>query len=95
MNVPVAVDVPEPWTGAARRVLVTGCAGFLGSTLVDTLLAHGHEVVGLDVFSDYYDPAMKRENLAAAAGHERFRLVEADMNEIGRASCRERVCHRV
>lgn len=79
---PVAVDVPEAWRAAPRRVLVTGCAGFLGSTLVDTLLAHGHDVVGVDVFSDYYDPALKRENIAGAVGHANFRLVESDLNDL-------------
>ncbi len=78
----VDVDVPEAWARGSRRVLVTGCAGFLGSTLVDTLLAHGHDVVGVDVFSDYYDPALKRENVVAASESDRFRLVEADMNDV-------------
>jgi len=78
----VAVDVPEAWQGEARRVLVTGCAGFLGSTLVDTLLDGGHDVVGIDVFSDYYDPALKRENIASALGRDGFRLVEADINTL-------------
>ena len=96
MSAPVEVDVPVPWTGPSRRVLVTGCAGFLGSTLVDTLLARGHDVVGIDVFSDYYDPALKRENIAGALGHDRFRLVEADMNEVdlaGLVDDREIVFH--
>ena len=78
----VDVDVPEAWARGSRRVLVTGCAGFLGSTLVDTLLACGHDVVGVDVFSDYYDPALKRENVAAASKSDRFRLVEADINDV-------------
>ena len=44
------------------RYAVTGAAGFIGSHLAETLVAAGHEVVGLDSFSDYYDPALKEEN---------------------------------
>ena len=44
------------------RYLVTGAAGFIGSHLAEALLAAGHEVAGLDAFTDYYDPALKEEN---------------------------------
>lgn len=44
------------------RYLVTGAAGFIGSHLAETLQEHGHDVVGLDCFTDYYDPALKEEN---------------------------------
>jgi len=44
------------------RYLVTGAAGFIGSHLAEALVAAGHEVVGIDAFTDYYDPARKREN---------------------------------
>jgi UDP-glucose 4-epimerase len=56
------------------RTLVTGAAGFIGSTLVDRLLADGHDVVGLDDLS-----SGKRENLHDAEANSRFGFVEADI----------------
>lgn len=61
------------------RVLVTGAAGFIGSHLVDRLLEIGHEVTGVDCFTDYYPEGTKRRNLSRALSHERFRFVEGDL----------------
>jgi len=60
------------------RVLVTGCAGFIGSHTTERLVAAGHEVRGVDCFTDNYEPELKRANVAAIddAG---FELVEADL----------------
>ena len=49
------------------RILVTGGAGFIGSHLVETLLAAGHNVAILDDFNDFYDPRVKRENVAGVS----------------------------
>jgi nucleoside-diphosphate-sugar epimerase len=57
------------------RYVVTGAAGFIGSHLTEALLAAGHDVVALDAFTDYYDPALKEEN-AAAFPVERLDLAE-------------------
>ena len=57
------------------RYLVTGAAGFVGSHLAEALKASGHDVVGVDCFTDYYDPAEKERN---AAGLDVRRLDLAD-----------------
>jgi len=67
------------------RVLVTGAAGFIGSTLVDRLLAEGREVIGLDCFDPFYAEAAKRANLASALRHASFRLVGGRHPRRGRA----------
>ena len=61
------------------RALVTGVAGFVGSNLARQLLREGHEVVGIDVLTDYYEVSIKRGNLASIpeAG---FTFHEADLN---------------
>ncbi len=64
------------------KALVTGCAGFIGSTLTDRLLADGFEVIGIDRFSDYYARELKEQNLAAAMQHPRFTLIEEDIVEM-------------
>lgn len=61
------------------RVLMTGCAGFIGSHLTEQLLGLGHEVVGIDAFTDYYDRDQKESNLAIARDHERFTLIEDNL----------------
>ena len=64
---------------ALPLALVTGAAGFIGSHLVDRLLAEGAAVVGVDCFTPSYDPALKRRNLEAASRHPQFRLIELDL----------------
>ena len=61
------------------RILLTGGAGFIGSHLAEKLLERGDEVVCLDNFNDYYDPAVKRRNIAAVLEHPAYTLVEGDI----------------
>lgn len=64
-----------------KQYLVTGCAGFIGSTLTDRLLETGSTVIGVDAFRDYYDTAVKRRNLAGALKNGNFTLMEKDLTE--------------
>jgi nucleoside-diphosphate-sugar epimerase len=61
------------------RALVTGVAGFIGSNLAARLLADGHEIVGVDAYTDTYDPAQKRANVDALRHDPAFTMVEADL----------------
>ena len=60
-------------------VLITGAAGFMGSHLVDTMLADGHTVIGLDNFDPDYGRQIKTRNLTRACDHDDFQFIEADI----------------
>lgn len=61
------------------RTVVTGCAGFIGSHLAEAVLRGGHQVVGIDSVTDYYDVAIKRESLKLLEEQPGFTFVEADL----------------
>jgi UDP-glucuronate 4-epimerase len=64
------------------RYVVTGAAGFIGSHLAEALLAAGHEVVGIDSFTDYYDPALKERN-ASGLDVKRLDLARDELDFTG------------
>ena len=66
------------------KVLVTGCAGFIGSHLVDRLLKLGYEVIGIDCFTDYYSREIKEKNVAKALNYKNFGLVGEDILAMGK-----------
>jgi UDP-glucose 4-epimerase len=63
------------------NALVTGAAGFIGSTLAEHLLARGATVIGLDCFTDYYPRDQKERNLKGILGQPGFRFVETSIQE--------------
>jgi UDP-glucuronate 4-epimerase len=63
------------------RLLVTGGAGFIGSHVADRRRSRGDRVVVLDDFNDFYDPALKRGNVAGHRGENDYRLVEGDIRD--------------
>lgn len=65
----------------ASSVLVTGGAGFIGSHLVDRLLAQGERVTVIDNFNDFYDPAIKRANVSSHLEYTDYSLVEGDLRD--------------
>lgn len=64
---------------ARMRCVVTGAAGFVGSSLCDALLQAGHTVVGIDAFVEYYPRAVKERNLRTALSNPRFTFIEGDL----------------
>jgi len=61
------------------RILVTGAAGFIGSTLSLRLLERGDEVVGIDNHNDYYSPALKEARLARQIDHPNYTHIRIDL----------------
>lgn len=65
-----------------KSALVTGGAGFIGSHLVDRLLAEGWFVTVVDNFDPFYDPVIKRRNIAPHLEYKNYKLVEADIRDL-------------
>jgi UDP-glucose 4-epimerase len=73
------------------RILVTGAAGFIGSSIAQAELDRGHEVVGLDCFIDYYPRALKERNLEPLQAASRFRFIEESLIDVDLPSLLEGV----
>jgi UDP-glucuronate 4-epimerase len=63
------------------NILVTGCAGFIGSHLCERLLRDGHTICGVDNFDNYYDLAIKESHIAALQQHDNFSLYRVDIRD--------------
>ncbi len=65
-----------------QTILITGGAGFIGSSLADKLLNLGYNVIAIDNFSDYYNPAIKRDNIKQALQNSNYKLYEINIENI-------------
>ena len=63
------------------KVLITGAAGFIGSTLARRLLDRGDEVIGIDNLNDYYDVELKKARLAGISSHENFTDIRINIED--------------
>ena len=63
------------------NILVTGGAGFIGSHLVEQLIKRGDHVIVIDDFNDYYDPAIKEENISSVVSNSLFKLCRGDIRD--------------
>ncbi len=66
----------------ARKILITGGAGFIGSHLSERCIAYGDSVVALDNFNNFYNPDVKRKNIEGLLKSDRYKLVEGDIRNV-------------
>ena len=64
-----------------KIVLVTGCAGFIGSHVAETLLKRGDSVIGVDEVNDYYNIKQKEYNLKILQEYENFKFFKKNLAE--------------
>ena len=63
------------------KYLITGGAGFIGSSLADNLLSEGNEVIVIDNFCNFYDPNIKEDNIKNALNNPNYKLYRGDIRD--------------
>ena len=68
------------------RILVTGCAGFIGMHLCKSLLDDGYNVLGIDNLNKYYDPILKKDRLKILENYDLFSFLKVDITDLNELS---------
>lgn len=63
------------------KILVTGCAGFIGMHVVSKLLSHGHDVLGIDSLNANYSPQLKHDRLSILKAYSKFEFLQLDLSD--------------
>lgn len=74
--------LPQNYPVKGKNILITGGAGFIGSTLADRLIKEANKVVVIDNFNDYYDPQIKENNVKDNINNENYKLYRGDIEDI-------------
>ena len=64
-----------------KTYLITGAAGFIGSSLAERLLKEGNKVIGIDNFCDFYNPSIKENNVKELSKNDNFKLYRTDIRD--------------
>ena len=64
------------------NIIVTGCAGFIGSNLCEKILLHNHKVIGIDNFDEFYLKSKKKNNVKKIINHDNFKFINIDLDKI-------------
>ena len=75
----------------SKKIIVTGAAGFIGSSICEYLLQMGSRVIGIDSLTDYYDIRLKRANLESLASYPGFSFIEKSILNVDWPNLHEEV----
>ena len=65
-----------------KKIIITGVAGFIGSSLAERLIKDGFDVTGVDCFTAYYSPRIKQANIRNLLKSKKFRFIESDVTRL-------------
>ena len=66
------------------KILITGCCGFIGSSLTEEMLNRGHKIIGIDNFDNYYSKKTKLQNIENSLLHNNFQFIEGDIDNVSK-----------